>query len=361
MPGRTTTPVIVVADGLQRFTEVTLQGAGLQAGPAKAAADVLVRTTMRGVESHGVSYLHQYVKQLEAGGANPTAQVKTLTDRGSLLHYDADAGLGPAVAAQITHMAIERARAQGVAIASVRNGNHFGAAGHYGLMCAEAGCIGLVMSNTPPIMAVAGSRTRSIGNSPLSFGAPRMDAPPFVLDIAMSRVAGGKIRMATQNGEQVPLGWILDPDGNPTTVPEDFLMRRGALLPMENHKGYGLALMVETLSAALSGAAMLGGVENWIYNPEAPSDTGYFMLVIDVDGAGPFQGFSDRLRALCEEITLSPKAPGVERILIPGELEHEMETAARADGVALREEVWTKLVALAEATHAIDVLDGMRR
>lgn len=361
MSDRSPTPVIVTVEGLQRFTEAMLRAAGLEATPASAAADVLVRTTLRGVESHGVSYLHQYVRQLEAGGANPRAQVTPLTDRGSLLHYDADAGLGPAVAAQITRMAIERARAHGVAIASVRNGNHFGAAGHYGLMCAEAGCVGLVMSNTPPIMAVTGSRARSIGNSPLSFGAPRTDAPPFVLDIAMSRVAGGKIRMAIQNGEQVPLGWILDPDGNPTTVPEDFLVRRGALLPMEDHKGYGLALMVETLSAALSGAAMLGGVRNWLYDPEAPSDTGYFLLVIDVDGAGPFQGFADRLGTACEEITRSPKAPGVDRILIPGELEHELETAARAGGVALREEVWTKLTALAEAARAVDLLDAMRR
>lgn len=353
--------VVVEAAALTEFTSAALRAVGLGAAPAAAGADVLVRTTMRGVESHGVSYLHQYVKQLQSGGANPHAQPRTLVDRGAVAVVDADAGLGPSVAAAVTTATIERARAHGIAMTSVRNANHFGAAGHYGLMCAEAGCIGLVMSNTPPIMAVTGSSTRSIGNSPLSFGAPRTGAPPFVLDIAMSKVAGGKIRMAIQNGEQVPLGWILDPQGNPTTVPEDFLVRRGALVPMERHKGYGLSLMVETLAGALSGAAMLGGVSNWIYNPETPSDTGYFMFVIDVGAAGAFGDFSDRLRALCEQITAAPKAPGVDRILIPGELEHELEQRALSSGVPLRVEVWDKLAAIAAGVGVGDLFRAMAR
>ncbi len=327
---------------------------------AAAGADVLVRTTMRGVESHGVSYLHQYIKQLQEGGANPRAELRSLVDRGAVAVVDADAGHGPSMAAAVTATTIRRARTHGIAMTSVRNANHFGAAGHYGLMCAEAACLGLVMSNTPPIMAVTGSRSRSIGNSPLSFGAPRAGAAPFVLDIAMSRVAGGKIRMAIQNGEQVPLGWILDPQGNPTTAPEDFLVHRGALLPMENHKGYGLSLMVEALSGALSGAAMLGGVRNWIYNPETPSDTGYFLFVIDVGSDGAFPDFSDRMRALCHEIVAAPRAPGTDRILIPGEREAELESQARASGVVLRNEVWGKLAAVASALGTTGLLEAMR-
>jgi LDH2 family malate/lactate/ureidoglycolate dehydrogenase len=354
--------VVVDAQGLTSFTAAALEAAGVDGAAAAAGADVLVRTTMRGVESHGVSYLHQYVKQLLEGGANPAAQIRSIVDRGAVAVLDADAGLGPSTAAQITAATIERARTHGIAMTSVRNGNHFGAAGHYGLMCAEAGCIGLVMSNTPPIMAVTGSATRSIGNSPLSFGAPRAGAAPFVLDIAMSKVAGGKIRMAIQNGEQVPLGWILDPHGNPTTVPEDFLVHRGALLPMENHKGYGLSLMVETLSGALSGAAMLGGVRNWIYDPDKPSDTGYFLFVIDVSTTdSAFPDFSERLRALCDEITSSPRAPGVDRIFIPGEIEHDAEQRALAEGVELRAEVWDKLAAVAGDLGITPELQSIRR
>ena len=359
----TTVPASVVVDaqGLTDFTTAALLAAGMERAAAAAGADVLVRTTMRGVESHGVSYLHQYVTQLLQGGANPSAQVRAIVERGAVAVLDADAGLGPSVAAQITARTIERARAHGIAMTSVRNANHFGAAGHYGLMCAEAGCIGLVMSNTPPIMAVTGSATRSIGNSPLSFGAPRSDGPPFVLDIAMSKVAGGKIRMAIQNSEQVPLGWILDPEGNPTTDPEDFLVRRGALLPMENHKGYGLSLMVETLAGALSGSAMLGGVRTWIYNPETPSDTGYFLFVIDVSAEGAFPDVADRVRDLCAEITSSPRAPGEERILIPGELEHDLEQRALEVGVEVRAEVWDKLAAVAGDLGIGETLDRIRQ
>lgn len=361
MTSSSTAPVTVDVEGLERFTLAALRATGMPEDGAAAGADVLVRTTVRGVESHGVSYLHQYIKQLQDGGANPTAQIGTVVNRGALMVLDGDAGLGPAIAARATRGAIQRARTHGMSMTTVRNANHFGAAGHYALTCAEAGCVGLVMSNTPPIMAVTGSRSRSIGNSPLAFGAPRTGGPPFVLDIAMSKVAGGKIRMAIQNGQRVPLGWILDPDGNPTMEPEDFLVKRGALLPMENHKGYGLSLMVETLAGALSGSAMLGAVSNWIYTPDSPSDAGYFLMVIDVSAEGSFPDFQDRLRALCDEIVASPRAPSVERILIPGELEHEDEQRARAEGLALRPQVWSRLEDLAARLNLDGALQAVRR
>ena len=355
------TAVRVDAARLEGFVRAAFQATGMDGAAAAAGADVLVRTSLRGVESHGVAYLHQYVEQLRKGGADPAARVEAAVDRGALLVLDAGAGLGLSVAAAANEIAIDRARAHGVSMVAVRNANHFGAAGHYALRCAEAGCIGLVMANTPPIMAVTGSRSRSIGNSPVGFGAPRTGAPPFVLDIAMSRVAGGKIRMAIQNGEKVPLGWILDPQGNPTTEPEDFLVHRGALLPIEDHKGYGLSLMVETLSAALSGAAMLSAVGNWIYTPETPSGTGYFLMVIDVSADGAFPDFQDRMRALCQEIAAAPRAPGVDRILIPGELEDEREGAARARGLALRGEVWSRLEDVANSLGVHGELAAMRR
>ncbi|MQA80105.1 MAG: Ldh family oxidoreductase [Streptosporangiales bacterium] len=343
----TDAPVVVDAAELRLFARRAFEASGVDAEGAAAGADVLVRTSLRGVQSHGVAYLHQYVRQLRDGGADPRARLVHETDRGGLVAADARAGVGPVVASYATRLGIERAREHGLAMVSVRNANHFGAAGHYALMCAEAGCVGLMASNTPPIMAVTGSRSRSIGNSPLGFGAPRTGAPPFVLDIAMSKVAGGKIRLAAQRGEQVPLGWILDPDGEPSTAPEDFFVERGALLPVEGHKGYGLALMIETLAAALSGAAMASGVGNWLYDPDTPSDTGYFLLVIDVSSESAFALFQDRVRALCEEITAAPRAPGVSRVYVPGEIEALHESRALADGLPLEQEVVERLSALA--------------
>jgi LDH2 family malate/lactate/ureidoglycolate dehydrogenase len=336
------------ADSLNSLCLAVLTSAGLTAEAAALAANVLVRSTLRGVESHGINALAQYTKQVKQGGANPAAVPELVTDRGALIVIDAQAGLGPAVASSATSLAIERARQFGTATVAVRNANHFGAAGHFALMCAEANCIGLVASNTPPIMAVTGSSVRSIGNSPLAFGAPRLGGSPFVLDVAMSRVAGGKIRLALARGEQVPLGWILDPEGNPTTEPADFFERYGALLPIENHKGYGLALMVETLAGALSGSAMLGGVQNWLYSPETPSNTGYFLQVIDVSADGAFPDFAGRMKQLCDQVTASPRAPGVDRILIPGDLEAEREAQAQEHGVELSVELWTILQGLAD-------------
>ena len=339
--------VRIDATGLHEFTELLLRSAGLSEGAAAGATDVLVRTTLRGVESHGIHALPQYLRQLRDGGANPAAAVRPLSDRGSIVLLDGDGGLGPAVAHEATLRGIERARATGVAVVPVRNANHFGAAGHFALMCAEAQCIGMVMSNTPPIMAATGARTRSIGNSPIGFGAPRLEGPPVVLDIAMSKVAGGKVRLALQNEHDVPVGWILDPEGRPTTNPADFFVHRGALLPMEGHKGYGLALMVETLAGALSGAAMLGSVGNWLYDSASPSGTGYFLLVLDTSAGSAFADTSARVGELCAAIVGSPRAPGVDRILIPGELEHEREQSAVRDGVAISGKHWQALTTLA--------------
>jgi LDH2 family malate/lactate/ureidoglycolate dehydrogenase len=351
----------VDARRLEAFTREAFRVAGLDDDAAAAGASVLVRTTMRGVESHGVWFLNRYIRQLEAGGASRRPQIRHVVDHGGLLVVDGDAGLGPPLATHVTREAIDRAGAHGFSIVTVSNGNHFGAAGHYALMCAEAGRIGLILSNTAPIMAVTGSRGRVIGNSPLAFGAPRAQAPPFVLDIAMSRVAGGKVRMALEQGEQVPPGWIVDADGRPTTAPEDFLVGRGALLPMEDHKGYGLALMVDALAGALSGAAMAGQVGNWLYTPEAPTNTGFFLLAIDVRADGAFEGFQDRLRDLCDEVVSAPRAPSVERIYVPGELEHEREVAARAHGLHLRAEVWSALEEVAKRLGLTDELHAAER
>jgi len=171
----------------------------------------------------------------------------------------------------------------------------------------------------------------------------------------MSKVAGGKVRMAVETGDSVPPGWIIDPDGNPSTDPADFFVHRGSLLPFADHKGYGLALMIETLVAVLSGAGVAKGVGNWLYAPETPADVGYFLLAMD-----PAPGFADRMRDLCDEITSAPRAPGVERILVPGEPEHELEQRACADGMRLRAEVWTALSELADELDLRTELESIR-
>lgn len=339
--------VIVEADSMLSLCVDVLMEAGLGRESATVAADVLVRSSLRGVDTHGVNALGLYAEHLREGGANPSASLVSTVDRGPLVITDGQAGLGPVVASHATRLAISRAKQYGIATVTVKNANHFGAAGYFALMCAEAGCMGLIVSNTPPIMAVTGSRSRSIGNSPLGFGAPRRGGPPFILDLALSRVAGGKVRLALARKRGVPLGWILDPEGNPTTDPADFFDRHGALLPLGEHKGYGLALMIETLAGVLSGASMLSQINNFLYSPELPGGIGYFLHVIDVSDSEAFPGFEDRMKALCDEITSALLAPGVDRIVIPGEVAAEREADARVRGKVMPVADWRRLFAIA--------------
>ncbi len=342
--------VLVDVEDLTAVCLAVLRASGLDDRAATLATDAMVRSSLRGVETHGVNALGIYARHVREGGASSATQLEIAVDRGALVVADAQAALGPVGGRIATDLAIERSRQFGVATVSVRNANHFGAAGYFALLCAEADCIGLVLSNTPPIMAATGSRARSIGNSPLGFGAPRDDAPPFVLDVAMSRVAGGKVRLALARGEQVPLGWILGPDGEPSVDPADFFERRGALLPMEEHKGYGLALMVETLAGALSGASMLSAISNFLYEPAAPGGIGYFLHVIDVSPTSAFPDFAERMAALCREVGSAPLAPGHSRVRIPGEEAARREADAGRRGFEMPVSDWRRLTL--EATTA---------
>ncbi|HSK96591.1 MAG TPA: Ldh family oxidoreductase, partial [Euzebyales bacterium] len=169
MTERSGEQVTVDAGRLEDFAAAAFRAVGLDDAAAAEGAHVLVRTSMRGVESHGVWFLGRYIRQLRAGGANLRPHVTHVVDHGALLVVDGDAALGLSLATRVTREATDRAGRFGLSMVSVRNGNHFGAAGHYALMCAEAGHIGLVLSNTAPIMTVTGGRSRVIGNSHLAF------------------------------------------------------------------------------------------------------------------------------------------------------------------------------------------------
>ena len=212
------------------------------------------------------------------------------------------------------------------------------------MLCAEAGLIGLVATNAPAIMAVTGSRTRVLGNDPLAYGVPTAGDFPIVHDIAMSAVAGGKVTMAAERGQQVPLGWIIDSEGRATRHPQDYLSG-GALLPLGNHKGYGIAVLIEVLAGALSGAAMGGEVVNWFSTPDTPTNTGHVVIAIDPAVFLPVDEFKRRVSAFADRLRSAPRVAGVERIYVPGEIEYENEKAARAEGLNLDGKIWNDLVA----------------
>jgi LDH2 family malate/lactate/ureidoglycolate dehydrogenase len=237
--------------------------------------------------------------------------------------------------------AIAKARALGIAYVGVRDSCHFGAAGYYAAMAAERGMIGLAMANDHPSMAVPGAKGRALGNNPFAFAAP-LGGPGdqlLMLDIALSTVAGGKVMAAHFLGKPIPGDWLLDPAGRPTTDPADFLAG-GALTPMAGHKGYGFGVLVETLSAALTGAASLARVASWIqHDPATPTGHGAAFIAIDIAALCGERDFAGRMAAIAADLRNAPRAPGVERIWLPGEMEWERRQRALREGIVLPADV----------------------
>ena len=309
---------------------------GLDADDARIAAQILVQSDMRGVLSHGTVMLPLYVAHFQGGGADPRAKPEVVQDGPAWAILDAKGGLGHLAAYKAVHIAMEKARGCGVGMVGTRRANHLGPVGAYALMCAEQDMVGLTTCNTNVVMAATGSCERSIGNNPLAFAAPAGQEPPIVLDFACSAAAGSKVAMAAQDGTPIPEEWTIDAQGNPTTDPLDYLERMGALLPFAGHKGYGLAMMVEVLAGVLTGASLTTDVNHWVDQTDQVADEGYAFIAIDIGSLMPLESFRNRMDMLIQRIRGSRKANGVDRIYVPGEMEHEREQAAKANGISLK-------------------------
>ena len=351
--------VLVDPGGLRTFCEAALLAAGATAGDARVAAAVLVRTDLRGVHSHGVQALPIHVRNLTDGGTTSPTQPTVVRQTPVTAVLDGNAGMGLVIATHAMQLAIDKAAASGIGVVLVRNSNHFGAAGHYAYMAAEAGFLGLSTSNASPIMTAAGSKQKVISNAPLAYAVPT-GRFPLALDIAMSASAGFKVRLAAERGDAIPLGWVVDADGVPTTDPAAYAAG-GALSPVGGHKGYGMALLTETLAGALSGAAMTRGVVPWLVDTGTPTNAGHAFVAMDIECFAERADFYARMQALIDELHAAEPAPGVERVLVPGELEDERERAAVAHGLPLEPLIWHHLEAVAASLGLGPLLTGARR
>jgi ureidoglycolate dehydrogenase (NAD+) len=235
--------------------------------------------------------------------------------------------------------AIEAARQTGVGAAVAFNCNHFGAASYYAVIAAEAGMIGLCMCNAGPSVAPFGGASPLHGTNPIAYAAPGGREPPIVLDVATSVAAHGQVFKALRRGQPIPPGWALDADGRPTTDP------RGAktLLPFGAHKGYGLAVLVDVLTGALSASTVGLDVRQHDVDREHAGQS-FFMLAIDPQAFGGGPAFGERVDALRRQIRAVPPAEGFGEVLAPGEVELRIERKRRAEGIPLYDEDWTAIV-----------------
>src|SRR5262245_6221699 len=254
------------AEALREFSERILAAAGVPAEDAALAADVLLAADLRGIDSHGVARLRWYHDVLRSGQVNPAPELRVVRETLTTATVDGDNGLGLVVGPRANELAMEKALDAGSGWVAVRNTNHFGIAGYYVLQALERDLIGWAMTNSSALVTPLFGAARMLGTNPMAIAFPGAEEPPIVIDFATSAVAFGKIGSARRKGASIPEGWAIDADGRPATDPEA-VYDGGALLPVGStrelggHKGYALAMMVDVLSAVLSGA-------NW--GPFAP-------------------------------------------------------------------------------------------
>lgn len=322
-----------------------LVAAGLEAAPAGVVATSLVEADMRGVSSHGVMLLPMYVARLRAGSVSPRTKAELVADSDSLALLDAGNMLGQLSGDQAMSLAIAKARRHGVGAVLVRHAFHFGGAFRYATQATEAGCIGIVAANTRPLMPAPGGAAPVVGNNPIAVGIPFAGRFPLVLDMALSEVSLGKIRLAAREGREIPPTWATDSDGVATTDAETAI--DGMLLPAGGHKGYGLALIVDILTGVLSGGGYGSHVKGLYADTSVPNDCSHAFLALEVAALGDADGFGGRLDDLVGQVAESPLAPGAERVLMPGQLEAERFAAARATGVLIEPSVLDGLWATA--------------
>ena len=311
-------------------------GMGVPVADAALFAEVLVDADVSGVSTHGVSRLNIYLKRIELGLIDPKATLAIERQAGSVLVLDAGNGLGQIQARKVLDLLMPMARQNGVATATIRNSQHFGALSWYCNYAASQGMILLAMTNCEPAMSPEGGYEAFFGTNPIAASFPTSKGFPVKIDLATSGVARGNIIAAQKKDHAIPLGWALDPEGNPTTDASQALL--GTVLTMAGHKGYALAMMVELFSGVLSGAAIGPNVGSMYKNLDRKQDVGHFFCLFDVKAFLDYGEYIERIDETIDRIKNSKKRLGVEEILVPGERSSRKADLNNAEGIPVSPE-----------------------
>jgi LDH2 family malate/lactate/ureidoglycolate dehydrogenase/isocitrate/isopropylmalate dehydrogenase len=347
--------VRVPADALRAWTVEVLEAVGVRPAHARDVAHVLAYADLSGIDSHGSARLPAYVAMLGNGSIAADGEPTVHSDGGAVALVDGHGMLGHPVTTVALAEAVERARRFGVGWVNVRGSSHHGASGSYVHDAALQGFVALAATNTGPVVAPTGAVRPYFGTNPLALGMPAAGEEPMVFDMATSAVAGGKFEIALRLGRAVPLGWGLTPDGQPTTDPAAVYPGKGALLPLgsdrerSSHKGYGLGLLVELLTAVLAGGPFGPGVGNLTFRSEPrPPETSHLVVVLDPARLGdPADVRSETARLLAELRALAPVDPGTP-VRTPGQRAAGERGRRRAEGVPLDAATHEALLALGE-------------
>lgn len=322
---------------------------GIPENDAKIVADVLIEADLRGIDSHGLIRIYSYYGlRLEKKYMNPVSKFKIIKETDTTLMYDAGNGPGQVVSYHAMSRCIEKAKKSNLAVAVVKNSNHYGIAAYYSMMALKHDMIGISLTNSQPLVAPTYGRTAVIGTNPISIAAPSCNEYPFVLDMATSVVPIGRIKVYEEKGEKIPIGWGIDDSGNVTDNPKNVQSGGpGALMPlggtdiMRGYKGYGLAIMVEILCAALSGASHLTNV-GFPHEPRV-SDVSHFFMAINIEAFRPAVDFKKQMDDMIKLLKNSPKADGHDRIFVAGEKEFAIAEYNEKNGIPLLKNIVEQL------------------
>jgi LDH2 family malate/lactate/ureidoglycolate dehydrogenase len=326
-------PVAVPAVQLAAFVARLFAASGLSAPAAEKVAGGLVDADLEGLSSHGVMLTDMYIDRLQAGSVSKGTAAAVVSERQGAVVLDAGHALGQLTGEQAMSLAIDKAREFAAGIVAVRHGFHFGAAGRYARQAADAGCIGIAMCNTRPLMPAPGGAERVVGNNPLAIAVPAAGEIPIVLDMATSEAAMGKIRMAEKAEEPIPPTWAVTAQGLPTTDPGEAIA--GMLLPSGGPKGFGLSLLIDLLSGLLSQGAHGAQVRPLYGDFSVPYDCSHLFIAIDVAHFCNLDWFRVQAASAAERIRNGKRAPGVTQLFTPGE--PEWRRRSRSDGRVLLE------------------------
>jgi LDH2 family malate/lactate/ureidoglycolate dehydrogenase len=324
----------IPAAQVRRFLTTAFERLGLPAGDAATVAQLMTEAEVQGSDGHGVIRLIPYARRIRAGGMNLHPDIRVVKEKAAMALIDGDNGMGHLVMKKAAELAIAKAKQCGIAWVGSRLSNHAGPASLYARMCLEHEMVGMYFAvgnanHLPPW----GGLDMLLSTNPIAVAVPAGEEPPVVLDMATTVAAYGKVKAKAQRGEQMPVGWMIDRQGQPLTDPKR--AEEGFLMPIGGYKGYGLAMIVGLLAGTLNGAAMGSEVIDFNHDDTTTTNTGQAIVAIDPDAFGELDAFKARVDKLVRELRASERMPGVDRIWMPGEQSHAKKLVNEREGLAL--------------------------
>lgn len=334
--------VLVAPEYLKDFVEKLFEKAGMDHSDAAFHAKALVDTDLWGISSHGCMRAPAYFERMRNGAIKVKPDIKIVSGGGALEVIDGDGGAGMIVGKRAMERAMKLADKYHIAAVGVRNSNHFGAGAIYARMAAEQGMVGIAMTNVFPLVTAPGAKKPVTGNNPIAIAIPTYGEFPFCLDMALSKVAGGKLTLAMKRGEKIPSDWATDSEGRPTEDPAEAF--KGFLLPMGGYKGLGLSYVVDILSGVITGGVFSHQMRSMYAQPTEPSLTGHFFIAIDISAVISREEMKNRMAEYIFRLKETPMWDDAEKMLLPGELEYRSKQEKQKTGIPVPAKTYEELL-----------------